>query len=286
MNARSTRLTELTLAILAPAFLAGCNMVVTEKPMFTLGESGRPPEIRAGVWRNEKADCVFDETLPQDRWPSCADTSPTVGDPPGWIEVAGDPDLLQAPLPIPTPAGKKTYYLYIAFRPLRLDARGRVVEMKSWPVQCGPPPPPDALAKSGIFSSPEATREALSPQPSAENQGLFSPTDPTSLQPMDPDAAATAPQPPTPDSVMADESWHALKNSLSRIAVTRSPLPGMTLNEMGDCTPASTAVLRSAARASEVWADRNARSHWVRDRGPGDKPPYSPNDLTSFNLSQ
>ena len=65
MNARSIKLPELTLAILTPAFLGGCNMVVTGKPMFTLSESGHPPTIRAGVWRNEKADCVFDETLPQ-----------------------------------------------------------------------------------------------------------------------------------------------------------------------------------------------------------------------------
>ena len=202
------------------------------------------------------------------------------------MEVAGDPDLLQAPLPIPTPAEKKTYYLYIAFKPLRFDAQGRIVEMKSWPVQCGPPPPPDALAKSGIFSSPEAARETIAPSPPTESPGLYSPTDLSSLQPMDAATAGTAPPPPMPQSEKANAEGHPLTSSLSRIAASRSPLPGMTLNEKGDCTPASTAVLRSAAKASEAWADKNSRSRWVRDRGPGDKPPYSPKELTNLSLSQ
>ena len=122
--------------------------------------------------------------------------------------------------------------------------------------------------------------------PTAENQELFSPTDPSSLQPMDPEGAKSASQAPAPESDNTRADHEALTSSLSRIVVTRSPLSGMTLNEMGDCAPASTAVLRSAAKASEAWADKNSRSHWVRDRGPGDKPPYSPKDLTSLNLSQ
>ncbi len=125
--------------LVAATVLCGCNMVVTDKPMFNQRDSVGAPTIRAGVWRAEIAGCEVDETAPQDQWPKCAEAEPGVGDPPAWLEVAGDPDLLQMPAPMPSEDGMRTVFVYLAFRPLKLDAEGRVVVMKSWSVQCGPP---------------------------------------------------------------------------------------------------------------------------------------------------
>ena len=61
--------------------------------------------------------------------------------------MAGEPELLQTPLPRQD-RKPGVEYLYAAYRPLKLDAKGRVIAMKRWPVLCGPPPPPDAAPPS------------------------------------------------------------------------------------------------------------------------------------------
>lgn len=290
--------TRLALSILAAGLLSGCNMVVTDTPMFSRADAGHPPPIRTGVWRTEKPDCAFDEALPQDQWPKCAEASPTIGDQAIWIEVAGDPNLLQTPLPMPTPTGRKNYYFYIAFRPLKLDALGRIVEMKTWPVLCGPPPPPDSIGKLANLVTHTSGSVPASPAVGSGSAGVFSPTDPDSLQPINPgsgkaatasgstDAAAVAPAPTAPPTPGTVSEGADLAKSLSTFAVTRRPLPGMVMNEMGDCAPDSVGALRDAARASEAWADKHSNSHWVRNRKPGDKPPMSMSDLTNLHVTQ
>ena len=56
--------------------LGGCNMVMTDKPMFSVADGAGAPAIRGGVWRDDKPDCVFDEAAPQNKWPKCADAEP------------------------------------------------------------------------------------------------------------------------------------------------------------------------------------------------------------------
>jgi hypothetical protein len=231
--------TALGLVVLIP--LTACNMVTTSNPMFAKADGLYAPPIRLGVWRSDKPDCEFDETLPQDKWPKCAGAEPGVGDPPIWVEVSGDPDLLQLYFPVPYLKNASGSYMYAAFRPLKLDAQGRVVAMKSWPVQCGPPPPPTA------------------PEPAAPASSATTPTSEAKAPPAE-----------------LKEAAGRMVAGLALMSATRSPLPGLHMdNNFGACTPDSVASLRDAAKASEAWADNNSTSHWVRQFGPGDLPPLT-----------
>ncbi len=126
------------LGLVALLALGGCNVVATDTPMFTAADGAGAPAIRSGVWRQDKTDCAFDEALPQNRWPKCADAQPGVADPPFWLEVNGDPALLQLPFPKSAIKDTGTSYLYAAYRPTKRDRHGRVIAMKLWLVRCGP----------------------------------------------------------------------------------------------------------------------------------------------------
>jgi len=148
--------------------VTACNMVVTEKPMFGAGDQASAAPIRTGIWRSDKPGCDVDETLSQDKWPACAGAQPGVADPPFWLQVGGEPSLLQMALPIPIGASSTSVYLYAAYRPLKLDAQGRVTALKTWAVQCGPPPKPGEVspgpggaAGSGVNQMPGMTRSLL-----------------------------------------------------------------------------------------------------------------------------
>jgi hypothetical protein len=119
--------------------LGGCNLVVSQTPMFTKADAAGAPVIRPGVWRQEVAGCDFDETLPQSQWPKCAGAQPAMPDPPPMLTVAGDPAIIQLSLP-PDPSKPTLLYLSLAIRPIQFDAQGRVIALQTWPVQCGPPP--------------------------------------------------------------------------------------------------------------------------------------------------
>jgi hypothetical protein len=282
---------RLLLPATAAAALSGCNMVMSEGPMFAKADGATAPPIRSGVWRSEVVDCAVDETLPQDKWPGCASASPSVGDPPIWLEVSGDPILLQTPsIPIPDAQGPKAYSLFVAIRPLKLDAQGRVIAMKTWTVRCGPPPPLDAaLATAGAADSPPP--RAVAPRHSAPaSPGLFSPTDPSSVTRLyPPPADAASPGPAGPNDPSSAElsaavaqltaNSNRLSAAIAKMSPTKAPLPGLVMNKLGGCTPVSAEALRNAAKASEAWADDNPISHWVRERGPGDLPALSPANL-------
>lgn len=130
------------LAIAGLLTLTACNMVVTDKPMFSAADGAGAPPLRAGVWRIDDPACAFDERQAQNQWPECAHASPPLGETAPWLLVAGAPPLLQMPLPLPKGTSVSVDYFYMAYRPLKVDEKGRVVEMATWFVQCGAPPPP------------------------------------------------------------------------------------------------------------------------------------------------
>ena len=212
--------------------LAACNMVTTDHPMFTAADSARAPPIRTGVWRADTVGCAFDEAAPQEKWPPCAGTMPGFADPPVWLEAAGDPVLLQTPVPFPYGGRSGVSYVYYAFHPISLDAQGRAVSLKMWPVRCGPP-------------SPDKPTPALAdPAGSSDRSG---------------------------SRVLA--GFRGASGSL--FLLTKSPLPGLTMDKDGSCTPRSVADLWNAAKASEAWADAGSSIRWVREAKTGDLPPIS-----------
>lgn len=206
--------------------LAGCNMVVSETPLFTVADAAPTPPLRDGVWGGGVKDgCTFDPAAPVEAWPDCADWFLVRGDTissfdeetgtwehaalrggrlsvykdgrwteeGGFLLVGGDPLVGQLGA---AKQGEPRPYFYIGLRP-RFDEAGRVVELSAWPVLCGPPPPP--------------------------------------AQPGEPPAL-----------------------------VTREPFPGLTMVE-NNCTTTSKEVLRAAARASEGLEPQAPSARWLRD---------------------
>jgi hypothetical protein len=167
------------LLILALLSLGGCNMVVTQTPMFTKADGAGAPGFRPGVWRGKSdAGCAFDETSPLDSWPSCANGAlvdddaismiktvngeRTVAARIGYVLTAGEPRILQLSVAGLTPGFGLSLsgYLYGGVQPTKTDDRGRIIAYTTWFVACGPPPSPVA------GSSPNKIRFAtLSPFP-------------------------------------------------------------------------------------------------------------------------
>ena len=141
------------LIVLAALGLSACNLVYTEKPLWTAADSRGAPKLKPGVWINPKPDCVFEPT--QTPLPECAHaasvTAEAFGPPPGeapvpagepdrlpYVLVAGDPLVMQVELDLKKATRR---WLYVGVRPMKTDRRGRIVEMRFWLAQCGPPPP-------------------------------------------------------------------------------------------------------------------------------------------------
>jgi hypothetical protein len=271
-----TSFARLSLSVLGAAALSGCNLVTTENPMFTKADAIGAPPMRGGLWRLETRDCIVDETLPRDRWPACAKSFVADGEPGQDGEVAGDPALLQAPLPLQTEGGARTFYLYVAFQPLKRDAEGRVTTIRAWAVQCGPPSRP----KLADLQPPTEDRAAPA------GGGLYSPTDPLSLTRLDPRTSEPIPGAPRgagPEASEPQGDLERLGRDATRFALraamllqTKTPLPGMVLNDRGGCGAASPADLRRAAKASEAWAAPPLKAHWVRDQSPAERRTRSP----------
>ena len=138
---------------------------------------------------------------------------------------------------------------------MKLDGRGRVVALKSWPVRCGPPPPPKA-PKPLVFPGPSQKPDSMTNAEWADLQAKL--------------------------AKLHDDS-EKLQAELNQAAPTNDPLPGLKVDQKsGACTPNSVASLRNAAKAGEAWAGEGAVSHWVREKGPGDKPPATPASLFSM----
>jgi hypothetical protein len=155
---------KVTLALLAALPLAACNMVVAETPWF---DAASGPQLKDGLWANlQTPDCKLDAAVPIADWPSCASpmliTGNSYSGPPNgprgkdaessnWqaiphVLVGGDPQLDQLRLEPNATGGQagprtdKPLYLYMAVKPVALDADGRIIETQRWPVLCGPMP--------------------------------------------------------------------------------------------------------------------------------------------------
>jgi hypothetical protein len=231
------KLARLALMGTALGLLSACNVVMTEKPLFTQADAAGAPALRPGVWLFfEEPGCKVDDSKPFTEWPDCAggglvgaadirghkqDTPPDQLETAPYVLATGDPRVMQIQVDVDlsahadvsasgdgaaangstsSSASHSQPYGYAAIRPTKLDSQGRIVAFTLWPVQCGPPPPKDANGDD------------------------------------------TAP-------------------------ATQKLLPGLTMKD-GDpvCTTTSTAALRAAAKASEAWAPPPPReARWVRD---------------------
>jgi len=139
------------------ALLGGCNMITSERPLFSAADAAGQPQLRPGVWIGEKPDCQIDEAKPRDQWPDCIDSwvvrpnevvaARDKGKPPGAgdrypiVLAKGDPAVLQ--IGLTNDAGAIGGYVYAGLKPLKRDERGRIIEYKLWPALCGPPPKAD-----------------------------------------------------------------------------------------------------------------------------------------------
>lgn len=217
------------------AFIGGCNVVMTDKPLFSEADAAGAQPLRPGVWSFfREPGCKVDESQPFANWPNCSGggivrngeiAGHKSGAPPGELErepliiAAGDPRILQVQVKIDVTAGaeatasggaeasasatatspREQPYGYAGLKPTKFDGEGRITAFRFWPVQCGPPPPKNAKGE---------------------------------------DVAAA----------------------------TLHPLPGIEM-QSGEavCTTHSVSALRNAARASEAWDENHQESHWVRD---------------------
>ena len=227
------RLGAASLGFIALALVGGCNVVITDKPLFTQADVTGAPPLRPGVWSFfHEAGCKVDESQPYATWPDCSgggvvrdgevagrDKKSGALERMPLIIASGDPRILQVQIKIDVSAGaeatasggaqasasataqspREQPYGYAGLKPTKFDGQGRITAFRFWPVQCGP----------------------LPAHPKADNR-LFT--------------------------------------------VTEHPLPGLEMKPgESSCTTHSVAALRNAARASEAWDTDHQQSHWVRD---------------------
>jgi hypothetical protein len=208
--------------------LGGCNLVVSDRPVFTAADAAGAPALRPGVWSASQPGCDFKASDPVADWPKCAgggvitstaimasvdaNGSGSPGQPPPtvvkpqmtipYVLAAGDPRVMQINVKLPPEVGGPSALFYFAaLKPVARDTDGRIVQAEVWPIQCGPPPPVK------------------------------------------------------PASAGADADQGG---------VTDHPLPGLKVAD-GMCTPTDRAAVLNAAKASRAWAGQIGTLRWVRD---------------------
>ena len=128
------------------AALAGCNLAVSDHPMFSAGEQLATP-LKSGLWVADDPDCVFDSTKPRQTWPKCA----------VWLvlrdnrvaEISGD-EKTERPVAILIADGSPPIaqievrekesdivYVFYAIEPAAHDSRRRITALSVWGVRCG-----------------------------------------------------------------------------------------------------------------------------------------------------
>lgn len=225
--------------IAAALALAGCNMVVAETPILTRADAEGAPQLRPGVWIRQVDGCEVDIRKKVKDWPECADVSvvtrTTIGDPGKdetmpFILAGGTPQIMQLEMKA---EDMPRLFFFVAVQPVRSDERGRIIEARTWAVQCGPPPPP----------APAESAEPAAEAPTNENG---------------------QPRELTEAEQQAQMAEMVAKATAS--LVTREPLPGLELKD-GMCIVRTIEPLRNAAEKSEAWDEDAGRSMtWVRDR--------------------
>lgn len=137
---------------IASLLLSACNVVLSERPLFTQADAERPPRLRDGQWISLTAECQARWTDPAAPPPDCVEHGEVrngqllaPGEPPDTALVAGggDPLIVQIRFSEKDAGTGKpfTVHLYGALKPTRTDPAGRVIEVRRWLVLCGPPPP-------------------------------------------------------------------------------------------------------------------------------------------------
>ncbi|MBX7248115.1 MAG: hypothetical protein K1X35_03595 [Caulobacteraceae bacterium] len=221
---------RLLLLVVAALMLGGCNLVVSEHPMFAARDAVGSTQFRPGVWASRKPDCAFDAAKPLKDWPECAGggvlTRDRLVDRDGkekdsaYVLAGGEPRVMQ--FEFRGDDKGKVLYLFMGVEPLRLDDKGRIVEARLWLAQCGPmPPKPDPAAK------------------------------------------------PAEDKPLADMTEDEIQRSMEAAiadTVTREPFEGLTVHD-GMCTPRDQAAVRNAASRSLgiTEPDGITTLYWVRD---------------------
>lgn len=148
--------------VLLALTLGGCNLVYSERPLFTERDARTAPAFRPGLWLMPSREaCDVDTAKPVDQWPDCADhavvadgRNPFRED--GGLLAGGEPLIYQYPQ---NEDGKPAAWFYAAVAPTKRDAQGRVIAAAPWPVVCGPPPP------DGNKSGPEGKERYVTFRP-------------------------------------------------------------------------------------------------------------------------
>lgn len=220
---------RLLLLALAALTLGACNMVYSEKPLFTAAEAKAGPGLKPGIWIKRAPDCDVDLSRPVKEWPECAEPGRVgprdIGDMKdaskrsNYILVPGEPHVMQFEVKLDKDA--KTLFMFMGVEPLKRDEKGRIVEMRLWMVQCGPPPPKEA--ETGAPPPPEnETEEERAARIEREAQAMIS------------------------------------------SGVTKEPLEGLTI-EAGMCKAVDPAAVRRAVAASKAWdTDGPTILYWVK----------------------
>jgi hypothetical protein len=127
--------------------LSGCNVAMSDKPLFAATERSISFRIADGLWLREEENCPVDLVKPYAEWPKCA----------GWVIVAdhrivggadipseelpqdifivdGPPPIVQAEIP---KKDRATIYYFFALEPRIAPAGGKLRALTLWIVPCG-----------------------------------------------------------------------------------------------------------------------------------------------------
>lgn len=140
--------------------LGGCNIVISETPMFTAADAAGAPGFRPGLWTKVDPACSFDPAAKASTWPKCADPmvleADRMVDPSKpdqvipYVLASGKPRVMQIHVPSPDKgkdaigkaiSAQMAGYFFIGVEPVRTDEAGRITEAVTWLSLCGPPPP-------------------------------------------------------------------------------------------------------------------------------------------------
>lgn len=239
----------------ASLLLGGCNLVVAELPIFTEADASGAPQLKPGVWLSRDPACPVDTSKPMSDWPACADPSvisaDTIGGRAGddrampYVLAGGDPQVLQ--MKIQMDPEKPALYMFAGLQVLRTDAQGRIVEARTWGVQCGPPPPAPAADPDAGPPVAEEDEDVPADEAAAEEA-----------------AAEAAPEPELSEAEQQQKMEEAVKAAMDA-SVTREPLPGLVIKD-GMCLVRTEEPLRNAARESLKWdTEPHTILYWVKD---------------------
>jgi len=125
--------------------LGGCNLAVSDHPMFSSAERLATP-LKDGPWVADVPDCKFNVDSPKTGWPKCAlwtvvsdnkmvDVSGDKDEdrPAGFLIVGGQPPIVQ----IDMLENGKHGFLFIAIEPTSKPPSGPITTLNIWGVTCG-----------------------------------------------------------------------------------------------------------------------------------------------------